>query len=484
MAGRNVELKDNLTEEVVEGIKGFKLCAYSVALEGWRRGLKLTWYKDETDLCKMHRAGGSTQGKFFSLSSEDKSHYFLRSRGDGVTNKAVNLCGNKESTLKLLKKQGVPTPEGNIFDIDDDQMFKYAESIGFPVIIKPLNGSMGRGVYTNINSIEALKDALDDFKDKYKRYKSIILEKHHHGQEYRVYVVGEKVVAVTNRIPANITGDGVQSVRKLIEEKNEARKDNPYLAPKPIKIDYEVKLALKNNGLDMDSILPEGQVLYLREKSNLSSGGDPIEANDKISEEVKQIAIDALKVVPSLPHAGVDIIVDSEDNRKGVVLEINATAEISFHLFPWEGKARDVPGAIIDYYFPESVGKRKSLAYFDYHSIIEPLKTWASEEVVVAPAPRKEMHRKCLTVNGKVQKVGYMNYIRRQALKRNIHGTIRKDGPKQVKIDAMSTDEKIFDEFIDVCYKGSKKSRVDHVKIEDKKMAYTPYKMGFVVETE
>lgn len=484
MKRRNVELIDNLTEEVVKGIGGFKLCSYLVALEGWRRGLKLTWYKDETDLCKMHRAGGSTQGKFFSLSSEDKSHYFLRSRGDGVTNKAVNLCGNKKSTLKLLKEQGVPTPEGSIFNIDDEEMFEYAKSIGFPVIIKPLNGSMGRGVYTNINSIEALQDALDDFKDKHKKYKSIILEKHHHGQEYRVYVVGEKVVAVTNRIPANITGDGVQSVRKLIEKKNEARKANPYLAPKPIKVDYEVKLALKNNGLDMDSILPEGQVLYLREKSNLSSGGDPIEANDKISKEVKQIAVDALKVVPSLPHAGVDIIVDSEDDRKGVVLEINATAEISFHLFPWEGKARDVPGAIIDYYFPETVAKKKSFAYFDYHSVIEPLKTWASEEVTVAAVPNKEMHRKCFTVNGKVQKVGYMNYIRRQALKRNIHGVIRIEGPKQVGIDAMSMDEKIFDEFMDVCYEGSKKSKVDYVKVQDKGMKNIPYKIGFVVETE
>ncbi|WP_271400391.1 acylphosphatase [Salinicoccus roseus] len=484
MERENIELKSDLTEEVVEGIKGFKLCAYLVALEGWRRGLKLTWYKDETDLCKMHRVGGSTQGKFFSLSSEDKSHYFLRSRGDGVTNKAVNLCGNKESTLKLLKEQGVPTPEGSIFNIDDERMFEYAENIGFPVIIKPLNGSMGRGVYTNINSIEELQEALTDFIRRYKKYKSIILEKHHHGQEYRIYVVDEEVIAVTNRIPANITGDGVQSVRKLIEEKNEARKDNPYLASKPIKVDYEVKLALKNNGLEMDSILPEGKVLYLREKSNLSSGGDSIEANDKISEEVKQIAIDSLKVVPSLPHAGVDIIVDSEDDRKGVVLEINATAEISFHLFPWEGKARDVPGAIIDYYFPETREKEKSLAYFDYHSVIEPLKTWASDEVVVAPAPIQEMHRKCFTVNGKVQKVGYMNYIRRQALKRNIHGTIRKNGLKQVEIDGMTTDEKIFDEFIDVCYKGSKKSRVDHVKIEDKGMENMPYKMGFVVETE
>lgn len=93
-----------------------------------------------------------------------------------------------------------------------------------------------------------------------------------------------------------------------------------------------------------------------------------------MTDEVKQIAVDALKALPSLPHAGLDIIVNPEDNRKGVVLEINGTAEIGFHLFPLEGKAKDVPGAIMDYYFPETIGKEKSNFYFDYLCMLEPLK--------------------------------------------------------------------------------------------------------------
>lgn len=245
---------------------------------------------------------------------------------------------------------------------------------------------MGRGVYTNIDSAEELRNSINDFRSRHK-YKEIILEKHYYGNEYRIYVVGDKVVGATNRVPANIEGDGSHTIRELIDIKNAKRKENPYLSPKPIKIDYEINLALKNNALTVESILPEGQVLFLREKSNLSSGGDPLEATEELPEDVRKMAVEALKAIPSLPHAGVDIIVDPSGGDNSVVLEINATAEISFHVYPWEGKAKDVPGSIIDFYFPETIGVKKSSAYFDYQSMIEPLKTWATESLTISSAP-------------------------------------------------------------------------------------------------
>src|SRR5699024_7844758 len=101
-----------------------------------------------------------------------------------------------------------------------------------------------------------------------------------------------------------------------------------------IKIDYEVRNMLKKLNYDENSIPKKNEKVFLREISNLSSGGDPIEATDELSPEVQQIAIDSLKALPSIPHAGVDIIVDPKDNKKGIVLEINATAEIGFHLYP------------------------------------------------------------------------------------------------------------------------------------------------------
>lgn len=480
---KEVELIPHVSKNVVSDITGFKLCSYLVALEGWRRGLTLKWYSDETGLCKMDRLNSSTHGKFYSLSSGSKEHFFFRSRGDKVSNKSVRICQNKEKTKDLLIKGNVPTTQGKIVDIDDEGVTSYAGDFGYPVVIKPLNGSMGKGVYTNIRDEVELLEAVNDFKSRYK-YKEILLEKYYPGKEYRIYVVGDKVIGATNRIPANVQGDGVNSIEKLIENKNELRKTNPYLAPKPIKVDYEVKHMLKKAGYDLQSVPVKDETIYLREKSNLSSGGDPIEATDELSEEVKQIAVDSLKALPSIPHAGVDIIVNPEDNSKGVVLEINATAEIGFHLFPLEGKAKDVAGAVIDYYFPETVGGERSNFYFDYLSTLEPLKSWAVEELKITDTPLGQLYGKKYVVQGKVQQVGYMNWVRRQALRRGFFGSSAKLDKDKIVVSIFGKEKEALEKFKELCYKGSKKSKVDNIEEFDLELdQQKPMKVGFEINT-
>lgn len=480
MANNQDKLFDHLTHEVVSDIHGFKLCSYLVALEGWRRGLTLKFYKDETDLCKLDRLNSSTHGKFFSLSSDKKTHYFFRSRGDLVVNKAVRICQNKEKTKALLKKGNVPVPLGEEFDIHkQEDIINYAESIGYPVVLKPLNGSMGKGVYMDINNKEQLADAIENARTTY-RFTDYLLEKYYPGKEYRVYVVGDKVIGATNRIPANIIGDGIHTVQALIEEKNEERKKNPYLAPKPIKMDYEVEKCLEKAGYNLDSIPKKGERVFLREKSNLSAGGDPIEATDELTEEVQQIAVNALKALPSIPHAGVDIIVNPDNSKEAVVLEINATAEIGFHSFPLKGEARDVPGAIIDYYFPETVGKEKSNLYFDYNSLLEPLKTWAADEITVPKPPLGQIYGKKYIVTGKVHKVGYMTRIKRQALRRNLVGYAKKLSKNKVEVFVLSNKKSKVDDFADICRKGSRRSKVESMEEQHVDMTdYAPLKIGF-----
>lgn len=473
-----VQLFPHLNHDVVKDISGFKLCSYLVALEGWRRGLELNWYKDETELCKMDRLNSSTQGKFYSLSSKERKHYFFRSRGDIVSNKTVRICQNKETTKDLLNEAGVPIPLGTVLS-NDKEMVEYAEQVGFPVVVKPLKGSMGKGVYTNINTIQELNDVLSELRSTLKDTE-LMIEKYYPGKEYRIYVVGDKVIGATNRVPANIDGDGIHSVEELIKIKNNERKKNPYLAPKPIKVDFEVRNLLKSAGYDLKSIPKKDEKVFLRDKSNLSSGGDPIEATDELSTEVRQIAVDTLKALPSIPHAGVDIIVDPKDNRKGVVLEVNATAEIGFHLYPLEGKARDVPSAIIDYYFPETKNMKRSSFYFDYLSVIEPLKQWAAEEVKIATAPERSKFIKHITVTGKLKKVGYMSYIKRQALRRGLHGYIQQIDDNTIEIKLLNGNEQNLNGFIEVCKKGSKKSKVQSVLENDLQVnVEIPQKTGF-----
>ncbi|MBT2599379.1 acylphosphatase [Oceanobacillus sp. ISL-74] len=479
---QKVEPLPHLTKQVVEGISGFNLCSYLVALEGWRRGLTLKWYRDESSKCKLARLNSSTHGKFYSLSDGSKTHYFFRSRGDKVANKSVKICQDKELTKSYLRKRNVSIPLGKVLE-SDIEIVDYANYIGYPVIVKPLKASMGKGVYTNINSEKELKGVLKELRSKFS-YKDYLVEKHYPGKEYRIYVVGDKVVGATNRIPANIVGDGVNTVEKLIEAKNQARKTNPYLAPKPIKVDYEVQYMLKRVDYYLDSIPKEEEQVFLREKSNLSSGGDPVEATEELSEQIRQLAVDALKALPSIPQGGVDIIVDPTDNNKGVVLEINATAEIGFHPFPLTGKSKDVPTAIIDYYFPETKNKYRSPFYFDYLSLLNPLKSLAVEELKVSNTPQQKNYARKYTVKGKLNRVGYLTYIKRQALSKKLYGHAKKLTKNEIEIYLIGESKEVLQDFKEYIQRGSNKSVVKSIEEQELAFSEVPTLTGFQIITE
>src|SRR5690625_1985907 len=479
----NLNYFPHLSKEVIKNIKKFQLDSFLIAYEGWRRGLTLKWYQDESNECELSRLNSSTSGKFYSLTSPDRKHYFFRSRGDQVQNKTVRLCQNKEKTKEILKNGNVAIPQGEEFNISEEyEILKFAEEIGYPLVVKPVSGSMGRGVFINLKNETELTNILKHYKNNL-RYKKVIVEKHHQGKEYRIYVVGNEAVSVINRIPANIIGDGVSTVKELISLKNKQRKKNPYLAAKPIKIDYEINQKLANQNLNENSILEKDQKIFLRELSNLSTGGEPIDETNQITQEVKQIAVDALKVMPSITHAGVDVIIDPKNDKKAVVLEINATAEIAFHLFPLNNKPVDLPAKIIDYYFPETINNPTTNFYFDYKSILEPLKTSSTELVKVTPAPIGKLYRKIYYVEGKLSNVGYLSWIKRQALMRDLHGSIKKINKNKVKIDVIGTDKAVVEEFINICKKGSKKSQVEDISSINKNINEEDiFKLGFEIK--
>src|SRR5699024_11078197 len=144
---------------------------------------------------------------------------------------------------------------------------------------------------------------------------------------------------------------------------------------------------LKNQNLKLTSIPKENEQIFLRQLSNLSAGGDPIDCTNEITSEVKQLAIDTLKSLPNIHHAGVDIIVNPKDPKKGVVLEVNATAEISFHSYPLYGDIHDVHHEHIDYCFPQPANHASTHYYFDYNSLLPPLKPHAVAKIEVTQAP-------------------------------------------------------------------------------------------------
>lgn len=453
MVSVNENWLPHLHPEVVSEVEGNYLDAYVVALEGWRRGLTLRWHvKDSEKFKEMKTWYVDEPGQLFSLHSKEKSHYFFRTRGDKVTNEAVEKGMDKQRTKELLKKAGIPVPDGRQFSRKDDEetVIEYAETLGYPVVIKPKDGSFGRGVMSDIKSEEELKYSLQYLREQLEE-DQIIVEKYIPGNDYRLYVVDDKVVGAILRVPPNVVGDGINSIEALIDIKNSERQLNPRLTTCQIKINQELVDYIGKSGYTLESIPGKDEVVYLSDKGNISIGGDPIDVLDELSDEIKQIAVQALRAIPGLTHGAVDLIIDKDQdgNEAGYVIELNPTAQIGGILFPVKGKSRDIPAAIIDYYFPETknVQTEKEKIYFDFYDVLEPLISRQGVISTVSPAPIGKIHMKKYTVYGDVQNHGYHLGLRKQAFERGLHGFVMNVEDNAIDIVVAGTDKEMVDDF-------------------------------------
>lgn len=406
----------HLTDSIPDSVKGYSMGFYSIALEGWRRGLSLKFINENRVKSEV----------LFELSSDTKAHKFVVSRGDLISRETMRICRNKIETKKYLQAANVSTPDGKRFEekINDSEIINYGKQKGFPLVVKPTDGTGGKGVIAGINNEDELVKAL-----KYVRndlgYKDVIVEEYFKGEDFRAYVVGNEVVAVTKRIPANIIGDGKHTVKELIDKKNYLRKQSPILRSSLIKLDKELYQMLKQQGYKLDSIPAKDKVVYLKSKNNISAGGDPVDITDEVSDEIKKVAIEGVKAIPNLPHAGVDLLVDLKNNSASII-EINTQANIRTHLFPMSGTARDVPKKIIDYYFPETKDiEKNTLIYFDFEPIWELFQKGAIKEYILPKIPNENIEITRFTVGGSVQRVNYGKWIRKQARNLKLDGYIK-----------------------------------------------------------
>lgn len=265
------------------------------------------------------------------------------------TKLARRMTDLKDVTSRYLRAKGHPAPENLVFLAHElERAWNWAKDI-LPVVLKPHNGIMGRLVYVNI-------DNFDEFKFYFEKIASdrgrVLVEEFIDGNEYRFTYVKGEIVAIANRIPANVVGDGEKTIRELVEEKNRERDQRKNKVHKKLILDDESKRVLRKQGFTFDSIPPKNLRVYLRNNSNIATGGDAIDVTDIISDSIKEQVRLALKSIPGLRVCGTDVLINGDSI---CILEINAHPMLNMHHYPWEGKERNVIGKVIDAMFPETV---------------------------------------------------------------------------------------------------------------------------------
>lgn len=267
---------------------------------------------------------------------------------------AVDISCSKSLTREVLRDACIPVANGG--DAGDvAEVLMLCNKIGYPVVIKPLNGNQGRGVTVDIRDDNA---AVKAYKIASKINSNVIVEEYVKGRDYRVLVIDGKIAAVSNRIPPFVVGDGIHTIKELVDIENM----NPlrgYFHEKPltkILIDDISKEFLLMHNMTLDFIPPEDKTVFLRFNGNISTGGMAKDCTDDIHPDNIDIAVRAARAV-GLDIAGVDIctkdISKSMNECGGAVLEVNASPGIRMHLFPSIGKGRNVARHILGYMFKD-----------------------------------------------------------------------------------------------------------------------------------
>ncbi|MEP0915676.1 cyanophycin synthetase [Leptolyngbya sp. DQ-M1] len=272
----------------------------------------------------------------------------------------VELASDKEGTKQMLRSAGVPVPRGTVVNYLDELEDAIKDVGGYPIVIKPLNGNHGRGITINITNWEQAEAAYDAAKAV---SRSVIVERFYQGRDHRVLVVNGKVVAVAERVPAHVVGNGRSTIQELIDETNRDPRrgtghDNVLTK---IELDRTSWELLEQKGYTLETVLPEGEICYLRATANLSTGGVAIDRTDDIHPENIWLAQRVVKII-GLDIAGIDVV--TEDISKplremdGVIVEVNAAPGFRMHVSPSEGIPRNVAEPVIDMLFPQHTNGR------------------------------------------------------------------------------------------------------------------------------
>jgi D-alanine-D-alanine ligase-like ATP-grasp enzyme len=276
---------------------------------------------------------------------------FFQNMSSPLTALDRSATNNKLLTKRILAQNGIPLARGEVATNVDDALAAF-HRIGPPVVVKPISGSHGRGVTVNVQDEDELKTAAAEA---FERTGRLLVEEMISSIDLRVMTTAGRAVAAMLRVPANVVGDGVATIRQLAEQKNAVRAGNAYLRHCPITITPFTEHHLALRGLTPDSVPAAGQRVFLHYKANLSSGGDSYEIMDVVHPEILRLAERAASCIKSAYHAGVDILLERFDappsEQPCIVCEMNLNNEMPIHIYPLFGTPSPTGDETIEGYF-------------------------------------------------------------------------------------------------------------------------------------
>ncbi len=276
---------------------------------------------------------------------------------------AVEIASDKNLANRLLADLGLPVPKQRVV-YDVDEAVAAAERIGYPVVIKPLDGNHGRGVTVNIAGEDGVADA---FETAEAEGSAVVVETMLRGDDHRLLVVNGQLAAAARRVPGHVKGDGRHTIAELVDIVNQdpRRGVGHENVLTRIELDNQAKGLLEERGYTADTVPADGEEVYLRKTANISTGGTAVDVTDTIHPDNKLMAERAIQAI-GLDVGAVDFlttdITKSYRDTGGGICEINAGPGLRMHIAPSEGTPRDVGGAIMDMLFPPGTQSRIPIA--------------------------------------------------------------------------------------------------------------------------
>lgn len=284
---------------------------------------------------------GVNQARFQATITQNTSHI------------AVDIAGNKAQTKRMLEMAAIPVAAGDLCATEED-LKNTIDRIGYPIVIKPLDGNHGKGASINVTTWEKAVEGMVHAQT-YSR--KVIVERFITGNDYRILVINNQVVAAAMRVPARVIGNGEHTIQQLIEIENKdpRRGYGHENVLTEISVDRDTLDLLTLKNYTIDTVPVKGEIVYLKSTANLSTGGTSIDVTDLMHPENIFVA-ERIAHAIGLDICGIDImapdLTQPLKENGGVVLEVNAAPGFRMHLAPAEGLPRNVAAPVIDMLYP------------------------------------------------------------------------------------------------------------------------------------